>query len=237
MDRDVIVALDFPSKAVAKEFLARFDGEKEKPFVKVGMELFYATGPDFVRELKAEGYKVFLDLKLHDIPNTVAGAVRSLKGLGVDMLTLHASGGSEMFMRAREAVKGMDHAPILLAVTVLTSFSDAGRKDALLGENRTSEDTVHHLAYLALQGGADGIVSSAMEGEYLREHIRQSFPLVCPGIRPAGESVGDQKRVVTPAQAREIGVDYIVVGRPITRAADPVAAYKAIKEEFLGGSQ
>lgn len=237
MEKDVIVALDFPSANVAREFLARFDGEARKPFVKVGMELFYAAGPDFVLELKTKGYKIFLDLKLHDIPNTVAGAVRSLKGLGVDMLTLHASGGREMFMRAREAVKDMNRPPILLAVTVLTSFSDAGRKEALLGENRSAEDAVYHLAHLALQGGADGVVSSAMEGKYLREHIRQSFPLVCPGIRPAGASVGDQKRVVTPADARDIGVDYIVVGRPITQAKDPVAAYKAIREEFLGGNQ
>ena len=237
MESDVIVALDFPSQAVAWNFLARFEGKPQKPFVKVGMELFYAEGPEFVRALKDKGYKVFLDLKLHDIPNTVAGAVRSLKGLGVDMLTLHASGGREMFMRAREAVKGLDHPPLLLAVTVLTSFSDVGRREVLLGEGHTSEDTVCRLAHLALEGGADGVVSSAMEGKYLRENQMRPFPLVCPGIRPAGASAGDQKRVVTPTEAREIGVDYIVVGRPITRAEDPVAAYEAIKEEFLGGSR
>ncbi|MDD7363281.1 MAG: orotidine-5'-phosphate decarboxylase [Peptoniphilus sp.] len=237
MKRDVIIALDLPSEEAAWAFLEPFQALEEKPFVKVGMELFYAAGPDFVRAVKAEGYRVFLDLKLHDIPNTVAGAVRSLKDLGVDMLTLHASGGREMFFRAREALKGMENPPILLGVTVLTSFSDATRREAMLGESHSVEDTVLHLAELALQGGGDGIVSSAKEAAYLREMIAKPFPLVCPGIRPKGTEAGDQKRVVTPEDARKIGVDYIVVGRPITKAEDPLESYLSIRREFLGGDQ
>lgn len=237
MKSDVIIALDFPSEEKAWAFLDHFKSLEEKPFVKVGMELFYAAGPEFVKKLKAEGYPVFLDLKLHDIPNTVAGAVNSLKGLGVDMLTLHASGGREMFARAKEALNDMEHPPILLGVTVLTSFSDEGRKEALLGENHSVEETVECLAKMALSAGCDGIVSSAMEGEYLRKTIGSSFPLVCPGIRPKGVSAGDQKRVVTPEDARKIGVDFIVVGRPITKADDPLSAYSAIRRDFLGGNE
>ena len=237
MDRDVIIALDFSSRDEAARFLAPFADAEQKPYVKVGMELFYAAGADFMRDLKAKGYKVFLDLKLHDIPNTVAGAVASLAALSADMLTLHASGGREMIRRAREAADAWDRAPILLGVTVLTSFDDASRSEVLLGEGHTAEEAVLALADVALDAGCGGIVSSAMEGKVLREKLGTDFPLVCPGIRPAGTEVGDQKRVVTPADARDLGVDYIVVGRPITRAEDPLAAYRAICEEFLGGNR
>lgn len=237
MNSDVIIALDFPSEASARSFLEPFQKLEQKPFLKVGMELFYAAGPEFVRALKSEGYRIFLDLKLHDIPNTVAGAVRSLGELEVDMLTLHASGGGEMMRRAKEALREVENPPILLAVTILTSFSDAGRKEAMLGETKSVEETVSALASLALSNGADGIVSSAMEGKYLRETIDGDFPLVCPGIRPKGSDSGDQKRVVTPAEAREIGANFIVVGRPITRSEDPVSSYLKIRDEFLGGNR
>lgn len=236
MEKDVIIALDLPSEAAAWSFLRPFKVLEKKPFLKVGMELFYAAGPDFVKKLKAEGYSVFLDLKLHDIPNTVAGAVRSLKDLEVDMLTLHATGGREMFSRAREAIGDMEKPPLLLGVTVLTSLSDVQRNEALIGQNLSVEETVHALARLALEGGADGIVSSAKEAAYLREKIETSFPLITPGIRPRGADAGDQKRVVTPEDARDIGVDFIVVGRPIREADDPLESYLAICDAFLGGN-
>ena len=229
---DVIVALDFPSAKEVYSFLDKFDDEK--PFVKIGMELFYAEGPEIVREIKKRGHKIFLDLKLHDIPNTVMKAMSSLSELDVDMCNLHASGGSEMMKGALKGLtKGDGTRPILIAVTQLTSTDDKMLKEELL-INETIEKTVESYALNAKNSGLDGVVCSPLEVAKVHSACGKDFLTVTPGVRFAGGEKGDQKRVMTPAEAKKTGSDYIVVGRPITQADDPVAAYKLAKKEFLG---
>jgi orotidine-5'-phosphate decarboxylase len=229
---DVIVALDFPSAKEVYSFLDKFDDEK--PFVKIGMELFYAEGPEIVREIKKRGHKIFLDLKLHDIPNTIMKAMASLSKLDVDMCNLHASGGSEMMKWALKGLtRGDGTRPILIAVTQLTSTDDKMLKEELL-INETMEKTVESYALNAKNSGLDGVVCSPLEAAKVHSACGKDFLTVTPGVRFAGCEKGDQKRVMTPAEAKKIGSDYIVVGRPITQADDPVAAYKLAKKEFLG---
>ena len=229
---DVIVALDFPSAKEVYSFLDKFDDEK--PFVKIGMELFYAEGPEIVREIKKRGHKIFLDLKLHDIPNTIMKAMSSLSKLDVDMCNLHASGGSEMMKWALKGLtRGDGTRPILIAVTQLTSTDDKMLKEELL-INETMEKTVESYALNAKNSGLDGVVCSPLEVAKVHSACGKDFLTVTPGVRFAGGEKGDQKRVMTPAEAKKTGSDYIVVGRPITQADDPVAAYKLAKKEFLG---
>ena len=229
---DVIVALDFPSAKEVYSFLDKFDDEK--PFVKIGMELFYAEGPEIVREIKKRGHKIFLDLKLHDIPNTIMKAMASLSKLDVDMCNLHASGGSEMMKWALKGLtRGDGTRPILIAVTQLTSTDDKMLKEELL-INETMEKTIESYALNAKNSGLDGVVCSPLEAAKVHSACGKDFLTVTPGVRFAGGEKGDQKRVMTPAEAKKIGSDYIVVGRPITQADDPVAAYKLAKKEFLG---
>lgn len=232
MATDVIVALDFPSAKEVYSFLDKF--EEEKLFVKIGMELFYAEGPEIVREIKRRGHKIFLDLKLHDIPNTVMKAMASLSKLDVDMCNLHAGGGSEMM---KAALKGLTRAdgtrPLLIAVTQLTSTdSDMLKNELLISESM--EKTVESYALNAKNSGLDGVVCSPLEAAKVHSACGNNFLTVTPGVRFAGGEKGDQKRVTTPEEARKIGSDYIVVGRPITAAGDPVAAYKLAKKQFLG---
>lgn len=232
MATDVIVALDFPSAKEVYSFLDKF--EEEKLFVKIGMELFYAEGPEIVREIKRRGHKIFLDLKLHDIPNTVMKAMASLSKLDVDMCNLHAGGGSEMM---KAALKGLTRAdgtrPLLIAVTQLTSTdSDMLKNELLISESM--EKTVESYALNALNSGLDGVVCSPLEAAKVHSACGNNFLTVTPGVRFAGGEKGDQKRVTTPEEARKIGSDYIVVGRPITAAFDPVAAYNLAKKQFLG---
>ena len=231
MGKDVIIALDFDSKEKTLAFLDRFTGEK--PFVKIGMELFYAEGPSIVREIKARGHKIFLDLKLHDIPNTVKKAMAVLSSLDVDMVNLHAAGTRAMMSAALEGLTRADGSrPILLAVTQLTSTSEERMHEDLLIEGKIG-DVVVHYAQNARKAGLDGVVCSPLEAGMVKAACGKEFLTVTPGIRFADGAVGDQVRVTTPAQAREIGTDFIVVGRPITAAEDPVAAYKRCLEEFV----
>ena len=232
MNKDVIIALDFPSGEDTFRFLDLF--QEEKPFVKIGMELFYAEGPDMVRKIKARGHKIFLDLKLHDIPNTVGRAMGCLSGLDVDMTNLHAAGGSEMM---RSALKGLTRPdgtrPILIAVTQLTSTDAAMLKNELLID-RNMDETVMAYAKNAADAGLDGVVCSPLEARKVKDHCGEKFFTITPGIRFADGDVGDQKRIMTPALAGQSGCDYIVVGRPITQAADPVAAYRRCVKDFMG---
>lgn len=232
MGKDVIIACDFNSAEETFAFLDRFTGKK--PFVKIGMELFYAEGPQIVREIKKRGHKIFLDLKLHDIPNTVMKAMKVLSGLDVDMVNIHAAGTIAMM---EAALKGLTRAdgtrPMLIAVTQLTS-TDEERMQKELYINKSLEETVMHYAQNARTAGLDGVVCSPLESERVHEACGNSFVTVTPGIRFADGEAGDQVRITTPARAREIGSDYIVVGRPITQAADPVAAYERCVEEFIG---
>ncbi len=232
MGKDVIIACDFSSKQEVIDFLSQF--KEEKPFVKIGMELFYAAGPDIVREIKAMGHKIFLDLKLHDIPNTVMKAMRVLSELDVDMCNLHAAGTVSMM---EAAVKGLTREdgtrPILIAVTQLTSTSEERMKEDLL-INEPIDKVVMHYAMNAKKAGLDGVVCSPLEAEKVHSVCGSEFITVTPGVRFADGDIGDQVRVTTPAKAREIGSDYIVVGRPITQADDPVAAYKRCVAEFVG---
>ncbi|SFG31837.1 orotidine-5'-phosphate decarboxylase [Oribacterium sp. WCC10] len=231
MGKDVIIALDFPSAEKTYEFLDKFTGRK--PFVKIGMELFYAEGPGIVREIKKRGHKVFLDLKLHDIPNTVKGGMQSLRDLGVDMTNVHASGGIKMMQAAVEGLTREDGTrPILIAVTQLTSTSQEMMTDELLIE-RPIADVVVKYAANAKAAGLDGVVCSPLEAGRIHEEIGASFMTVTPGIRFAGDAKGDQSRVTTPEKAKEIGSDYIVVGRSITAAADPVEAYERAMRDFV----
>ena len=232
MNHDVIIALDFPSAQDVYTFLDKF--QEEKPFVKIGMELFYAEGPDIVRQIKARGHKIFLDLKLHDIPNTVKSAMRVLSRLDVDMVNLHAAGTMDMMRAALEGLTREDGTrPLLLAVTQLTSTSEERmRKELLI--NATMPDTVKHYAYNAFIAGLDGVVCSPLEAALVKEACGKNFATVTPGIRFADSAADDQSRVMTPEKARLNGSDYIVVGRPITRAADPVAAYRRCVKEFVG---
>lgn len=234
MSKDVIIACDFSSKAELLTFLDKFEGESTKPFLKVGMELFYAEGPEIVREIKRRGHKIFLDLKLHDIPNTVKKAMAVLSALDVDILNLHAAGTISMMEAAMEGLTRPDGTrPLLIAVTQLTSTSEERMKNDLLID-RALDEVVLHYAANAKIAGLDGVVCSPLEAGKVKDVCGQNFLTVTPGVRFADGNVGDQVRVTTPARAKELGSDYIVVGRPITEAADPVAAYKRCVAEFLG---
>ena len=230
MGKDVIIACDFDSKEKTLAFLDQFQGEK--PFVKIGMELYYAEGPAIVREIKARGHRIFLDLKLHDIPNTVKKAMAVLSGLDVDICNLHAAGTRPMMEAALEGLRRPDGTrPLLIAVTQLTSTDEETmRRDLLI--DRPLDQVVMHYARTAAQAGLDGVVCSPLEAGKVHEACGRQFLTVTPGVRFAGGDTGDQKRVTTPARAKELGSDYIVVGRPITAAADPVAAYERCVAEF-----
>lgn len=231
MGKDVIIACDFSSAEEVYRFLDLF-GE-EKPFVKIGMELFYAEGPQIVRDIKARGHRIFLDLKLHDIPNTVKKSMAVLSRLDVDMTNLHASGTSAMMEAAIEGLRREDGTrPILIAVTQLTSTDEERMHRELLVEGNMTE-VVMHYASNAANAGLDGVVCSPLEAGAVHERCGAKFLTVTPGVRFADGDVGDQKRVMTPAAAKAIGSDYIVVGRPITAAADPVAAYRRCVAEFV----
>ena len=231
MGKDVIIACDFSSKEETLAFLDRFSGRK--PYVKIGMELFYAAGPEIVREIKARGHQIFLDLKLHDIPNTVKKSMAVLSKLDVDMVNLHAAGTRAMMEAALEGVTRPDGSrPLVIAVTQLTSTSQERMREELL-IHAPMDQTVMHYASNAAAAGLDGVVCSPMEAGKVHETCGKAFLTVTPGIRFAGGDVGDQVRVTTPAQAKEIGSDYIVVGRPITAAEDPVAAYRRCVHDFV----
>ena len=232
MGKDVIIACDFNSKEETLAFLDKFSGRK--PYVKIGMELFYAAGPDIVREIKARGHKIFLDLKLHDIPNTVKKAMAVLSGLDVDMCNLHAAGTVRMMEAALEGLTRPDGTrPLLIAVTQLTSTDEETMKKDLWIDRPLAE-VVMHYAENAKAAGLDGVVCSPLEAEKVHTACGKDFITVTPGVRFADGDVGDQKRVMTPAEANRIGSDYIVVGRPITAAEDPVAAYERCVREFVG---
>lgn len=232
MGRDVIIACDFAGKESCLKFLDNF--KEEKPFVKIGMELFYAEGPSIVKEIKARGHKIFLDLKLHDIPNTVKKSMSVLSALDVDMCNLHAGGTIAMMEAAVEGLTRPDGTrPILLAVTQLTSTSEERMKTDLLID-KPIDEVVMHYAMNAKKAGLDGVVCSPLEAEKVHNVCGKDFYTITPGIRFADGDVGDQVRVTTPAKANEIGSDYIVVGRPITAAEDPVAAYRRCVKEFVG---
>lgn len=233
MAKDVIVACDFSSKEQVLEFLDKFEGHR-KPFVKIGMELFYGAGPEIVREIKRRGHKVFLDLKLHDIPNTVRKTMKVLSALDVDMTNLHASGTIEMMRAALEGLVREDGTrPVLIAVTQLTSTSEERMRDELL-INAPLPEVVKKYASNAREAGLDGVVCSPLEASIVKDTCGSGFVTVTPGVRFADAGKDDQVRITTPARAREIGSDYIVVGRPITTAEDPVAAYERCVREFLG---
>lgn len=236
MGKDVIIACDFASKAAVLEFLDKFTDVK--PYVKIGMELYYAEGPSIVKEIKERGHKIFLDLKLHDIPNTVKKSMAVLANLGVDMTNLHASGTIPMMEAALAGLReGAEAAgretPLLIAVTQLTSTSeDIMKRDLLI--DAPIDEVVLHYAQNAKTAGLDGIVCSPLEAGKVHDRCGKKFCTVTPGVRFAGGDMGDQKRVMTPAEANKIGSDYIVMGRPITAAEDPVAAYKRAVKEFVG---
>ena len=232
MERDVIIACDFDSKEKTLEFLDLF--KDKKPFVKIGMELYYAEGPSIVSEIKKRGHKIFLDLKLHDIPNTVKKAMSVLSALDVDMVNLHAGGGSVMMKGALEGLTRPDGTrPLLIAVTQLTSTSQELMSEELLID-KPIDEVVMSYALNTKNSGLDGVVCSPLEAGKVKEVCGKEFLTITPGIRLAGDAVGDQKRVTTPALARELGSDYIVVGRSITGAEDPVKAYRQCVKEFLG---
>ncbi len=231
MGKDVIIACDFSSAEKTFEFLDKFEGKK--PFVKIGMELFYAEGPSIVREIKARGHKIFLDLKLHDIPNTVKKAMSVLSGLDVDMTNLHAAGTCKMMEAAIEGLTRPDGTrPLLIAVTQLTSTDQEAMENDLLIKEPLPE-VVMHYALNAKKAGLDGVVCSPLESKKVHDSCGEEFVTVTPGVRFADGDKGDQKRVMTPADAKAIGSDYIVVGRPITAAEDPVAAYERCVAEFV----
>ena len=230
MGRDVIIACDFASAEQTFNFLDKFTGRK--PFVKIGMELFYAEGPAIVKEIKARGHKIFLDLKLHDIPNTVKKSMAVLSGLDVDMTNLHAAGTKRMMEGALEGLTRPDGTrPLLIAVTQLTS-TDQETMEADLLIKEPIDKVVMHYASNAKDAGLDGVVCSPLEAGKVHDTCGKSFLTVTPGVRFADGDIGDQKRVMTPAEAKKIGSDYIVVGRPITAAEDPVAAYERCVREF-----
>ena len=232
MGKDVIVACDFPSKEATLAFLDKFTDRK--PFVKIGMELFYAEGPDIVREIKAKGHKVFLDLKLHDIPNTVKSAMAVLSKLDADICNVHAAGTTAMMKAALEGLTRPDGTrPLLIAVTQLTSTDQQAMEEDLL-IREPMEKVVMHYAKTAANAGLDGVVCSPLEAEAVHKACGKQFLTITPGIRFADGELGDQKRVMTPAKAKEIGSDYIVVGRPITRSEDPEAAYMRCVDDFIG---
>ena len=231
MGKDVIIACDFDSAEKVFAFLDKFEG-KRKPFVKIGMELYYAEGPEIVREIKKRGHKIFLDLKLHDIPNTVKKSMAVLSRLDVDMTNLHAAGTKRMMEAAIEGLTRPDGTrPMLIAVTQLTSTDQESMENDLLIKEPIAE-VVMHYASCAKEAGLDGVVCSPLEAGKVHERCGSGFVTVTPGVRFADGDIGDQKRVMTPTGAKRIGSDYIVVGRPITAAADPVAAYERCIEEF-----
>ena len=232
MGKDVIIACDFADKETALSFLDKFEGRK--PFVKIGMELFYAEGPQIVREIKACGHKIFLDLKLHDIPNTVKKSMAVLSRLDVDMCNLHAAGTSRMMEAALEGLTRPDGTrPLLIAVTQLTSTDqEAMERDLLIKE--PIDKVVMHYAETAKNAGLDGVVCSPLEARKVHDICGEKFLTVTPGVRFADGDIGDQKRVMTPEQAKKIGSDYIVVGRPITASPDPVSAYEMCRDRFIG---
>lgn len=231
--KDVIIACDFGSQEEALAFLDKFSGCERKPYVKIGMELYYSAGPAIVKEIKKRGHKIFLDLKLHDIPNTVKKAMKVLSSLDVDMTNVHAAGTVEMMKAALEGLTRPDGTrPLLIAVTQLTSTSEERMRNELL-INASIQDTIVKYAANAREAGLDGVVCSPLEAGMVKDACGQDFVAVTPGIRFADSAADDQVRITTPARAREIGSDYIVVGRPITAADDPVAAYQRCLKEFL----
>lgn len=235
MAKDVIIACDFPTRERTLAFLDRFGDER--PYVKIGMELFYAEGPDIVREIKARGHNIFLDLKLCDIPSTVKRAMSVLRGTGADMINLHAFGTAEMMTAALEGLTGPDgKRPLLIAVTQLTSTSEERMHRELLIDKPLAEVCLEY-AENAMRSGLDGVVCSPLEAGAVHERCGASFLTVTPGVRFAGGDHGDQVRVTTPERAGELGSDYIVVGRPITGAEDPVAAWRRCVNEFMGGAR
>ena len=234
MGKDVIVACDFDSAEKVFAFLDLFEGLDRKPFVKIGMELYYAEGPSIVREIKARGHKIFLDLKLHDIPNTVKKSMAVLSRLDVDMTNLHAGGTIPMMEAALQGLTRPDGTrPMLIAVTQLTSTDQEHMTSDLL-INAPMPEVVMHYAHNAKVAGLDGVVCSPLEAALVKERCGENFMTITPGIRFADSAVGDQKRIMTPEKAGKSGCDYIVVGRPITQAADPVAAYRRAMKDFLG---
>ena len=231
MGKDVIVACDFASAEQVFTFLDKFEGNR-KPFVKIGMELFYAEGPAIVKEIKKRGHKIFLDLKLHDIPNTVKKSMSVLSGLDVDITNLHASGTVRMMEAAIEGLTRPDGTrPLLIAVTQLTSTDQESMENDLLSREPMDEVVMHYAAN-AKKAGLDGVVCSPLEAGKVHDRCGKEFLTITPGVRFADGDIGDQKRVMTPAEAKKIGSDYIVVGRPITAAEDPVAAYNRCVAEF-----
>ena len=229
MKRDVIIACDFSDKKTTLEFLDQFTGRK--PFVKIGMELFYAEGPEMVREIKARDHQIFLDLKLHDIPNTVYKAMKNVVALGVDLTNVHALGGIEMMQAAQKAVNEVNPATKLIAVTQLTSTSEENMQKEL-GISMAINDSIAQLARNARTAGLAGVVCSPLEAGLVKDACGEGFLTVTPGIRFADDAASDQKRITTPLKAKEIGSSYIVVGRSITGAKDPVAAYERCMKEF-----
>lgn len=230
--RDVIIACDFPSAEETLAFLDKFKDEPRKPFLKIGMELYYGAGNEIVKEIKRRGHRIFLDLKLHDIPNTVKKAMRVLSALDVDMTNVHAAGTVEMMRAALEGLTRPDGTrPLLIAVTQLTSTSEEAMHKQLLID-ASINDTIAQYARNAREAGLDGVVCSPLEAGLVKEACGKDFLAVTPGIRFADSASDDQKRITTPARAREIGSDFIVVGRPITAAPDPVVAYRRCVEEF-----
>ena len=231
--KDLIIAMDFPSKEKADEFLINFKGQKL--FLKIGMELFYKEGPQIVKEYKKLGHKIFLDLKLHDIPNTVKSATKSLIDLDVDMINFHISGGFNMLKEANEVIINSNKNIIALGVTMLTSNDEnIMHKEIKIDNNLSLNDVILSYANLAKNAGLQGIVCSALEVPKIKENLGDNFVTVTPGIRPKSSQSDDQKRVVSPSDARNLGSDYIVVGRPITKSENPLVAYRKIKKEFLG---
>jgi orotidine-5'-phosphate decarboxylase len=228
MTKRLIVALDFTSAELALAFVQRLSPQDCK--LKVGFELFVAAGPDFVRQLVVQGFDVFLDLKFHDIPNTVASACKAAAGLGVWMLNVHAAGGDKMMLAAKEALVGLVRPPKLIAVTVLTSMDSAQLEK--IGIQQAPLEQVSRLAALTQSCGLDGVVCSAQEAKLLKQQCGESFLLVTPGIRPTGAELGDQTRVMTPIEARQMGIDYVVVGRPITKAVDPLSVISSINQDL-----
>lgn len=228
MEKQIIIALDFPKPHIAEEFLQLWKNEA-KPFIKVGYQLFFQVGPDWVARRKEEGYPIFLDLKLHDIPQTVASAVEALRKLDVDFLTIHASGGKKMMRVAKEAAQGSNLR--LLAVTQLTS-TDRHMLNEELQIEGTVQDSVLHLSRMAYQVGLDGVICSGHEVSIIKQTTASGFLAVTPGIRPEGSAVDDQKRVMTPQMAIQVGADYLVIGRPITRAGSPLDVYQKIVSEL-----
>ena len=234
MGKDVIVACDFASAEATFAFLDKFANCARKPFLKIGMELYYAEGPSIVKEIKARGHKIFLDLKLHDIPNTVKKAMSVLSNLDVDITNLHAAGATAMMKGALEGLTRPDGTrPLLIAVTQLTSTDQESMENDLM-IHAPIDEVVMHYAKCAEESGLDGLVCSPLEAGKVHDTCGKQFLTITPGVRFADGDVGDQVRVTTPARAKEIGSDYIVVGRPITQAADPVAAYRRCVSEFVG---